>query len=574
MVEENGSKSLNTFLAFNNGIHVFESLALHFLVVDASKSINFELKGLFVSFLLSIESGSGDLFTKRLDVGKDVFATAGVSGGHLFKRSESLVEVISSDSSGVDEGSKVEVVFGVAVIGVSLSGTFFRCSNVDFIELESTDLALDKSKEPSGGTDSSGFKEEGKLKEDKDNRVAQESNWEASSNQLPCNRSKDGGGNGSHESKVEELLDSVGDTEDVFVFTDNNVDGGNTGNDEEAKGDSHLTTAHESRKILSAVLEETLASSEGHRGRSTFRLRKLGDGEESNLHTFEKTDAAHKNKEEDEGDSVWKRFPSRGLSLVKGFNGDGKSESEDGKREKNTSPEEGEGKSGLRRLVGFDRLSSGPVNHVSDQVGSVHDTGDFDKSSNPVSEGHEVVVDVVKHHVGSITLRSKLSNDDVLQDHGNSGSKEDSLDPFRKSKNIGISSRSSAKSDSEVDEDNHELTAHKVSVQVVSLVSPSGDLVGDRVRFAVKFTVNWWKTNHGALSSFNHGHPDDKRPHDDTGRGRVDITGKLGVSGGDQSQNGDDGEDQEEETEYNTDPVEGGVRSMGVSSRHLEIVFF
>jgi len=335
-----------------------------------------------------------------------------------------------------------------------------------------------------------------------------------------------------------------------------------------------LATAHESGKILSAVLEKAVASSESHAAASTFGLRELGNGEEGNLHTLKKTDAAHKNDEEDEGDGVRKGVPGRGFSLEEGFDGDGKSKSKNSKGKKDTSPEEGEGKSSLRWLVGFDRLSGDPVDDVSDQVGSVHNTGDFDESGNPVGEGHEVVVDVVKHAVGSIDLGSQLSNNNILQNHGNSGSKEDSLDPFRKSKNIGIGGRSSAKSDGEVDEDNHELTSHKVSVQVVSLVSPSGDLVGDRVRFAVKFTVNWWKTNHRALSSFNHGHPDDKRPHDDTGRGRVDITGKLGVSGGDQSQNGDDGEDQEEETEYNTDPVEGGVRSMGVSSRHLEIVFF
>ena len=62
----------------------------------------------------------------------------------------------------------------------------------------------------------------------------------------------------------------------------------------------------------------------------------------------------------------------------------------------------------------------------------------------------------------------------------------------------------------------------------------------DRVRFAVEFTVNRGKTDHGALSSLNHGHPDDKRPHDDTGSGRVNITGKLSVSSGDQRQNDDD----------------------------------
>jgi len=195
----------------------------------------------------------------------------------------------------------------------------------------------------------------------------------------------------------------------------------------------------------------------------------------------------------------------------------------------------------------------------------VHDTGDFDTGSDAVGEGHEVGVDVVKHHVRSIALRSELSNNDVLQHHGNTGSEEDGSNPVRKSKNFGSGKRSSAKSDGEVDEDNHELTSHEVSVEVVSLVSPSGDLVGDRVRFAVEFAVDGWKTDQGALSSLNHGHPDDKSPHDDTGGGGVNIAGQLGVSGSDKRQNDDDREGQKEQGNDDSDPVKRSVGSVGVS---------
>jgi len=522
-----------------------------------------DLQGLFEGGLLLIGDRLLDLFTQLGDVLQDAVAASGVV---TLGPSD-----VKSSGNGWDNdvGSQVKVGF---FVGVSLGGTFLGSSNVNFIELESAGLALKKGKEPGGRADTGGLKEKGGLKEDVDDRVAQESNREASSNQLPGDGTKDGGGDGTHESKVEDVkLDPVRDTEDGRLGGNINIDGGDTGNDEEAKGDSHLTTAHESRKVLSVVLEKALASLEGKVGSSTLRLRKLGDGEESNLHTFKKTDAAHEDEEEDERDSLRKGVPGGGLSKVKSFDGDSKGESEDAERKKDTSPEEGEGKSGLRRLVGFDRLSGGPVSHVSDKVGSVHDTSDLDTGSNPVSENHEVVVDVVKHHVGSVTLGSQLSDNNVLQDHSNTRSEEDGRNPVRKSKNLSSRKRGSADSDGEVDEDNHELTSHEVSVEVVSLVSPSGDLVGDRVGFLVKFAVDWRKSDHRALSSLNHGHPGDKRPHDNGSSSRVDITSDLGVSSGNQSQDDSDGKDEKEQRKDNSDLVQDGADSVRfVIGTHIE----
>jgi len=257
----------------------------------------------------------------------------------------------TSNLVGRGSGSKSKFGTGIFIISITLGSTFFRGSNVDLVKLESTGLALKKGKEPGGRTDTGGLKEKGGLEEDVNNRVGEEGNREASGNQLPGNGSKDGGGDGSHESQVEEQLDTVRDTEDVGLVTNINVDGGDTGNNEEAKGDSHLTTAHESRKILSTVLEKALASLEGNGGGSTFRLGDLGDSKESNLHTLEKTNTAHEDKEEDEGDSVGDSIPGRGLSTVEGFNGDSKGKSKNSHGEKDTSPEEGKGESSLRRFV-------------------------------------------------------------------------------------------------------------------------------------------------------------------------------------------------------------------------------
>mmetsp|Transcript_8279 Transcript_8279/g.24473 ORF Transcript_8279/g.24473 Transcript_8279/m.24473 type:complete len:298 (-) Transcript_8279:606-1499(-) len=295
------------------------------------------------------------------------------------------------------------------VVSKSLGGTFFGGSDVNFIVLESHDLALAPGKEPGGVADTSGLEEESGLEEDVNNRVAQESNGEAGSNQLPCDGSKDGGGNGSHETQIEHLLDLIRNTEDVLVYSDDNVDGGNTGDNEEAQGDSHLTTAHETGKVLSAVLEKNVAGLHCQLGRSAFRLGKLGNGEESNLHTFEETDAAHEDEEKEERDSLGEGVPGGGLSSVKGFDGDGKGESKNSKREKNTDPEEEKSSTGLNRFVGLNRLSSSPVGHHTDQVRSVHNSGNLNSGGNPVGEGHEVVVDVVKHAVRSINLGSQLT---------------------------------------------------------------------------------------------------------------------------------------------------------------------
>ena len=142
-------------------------------------------------------------------------------------------------------------------------------------------------------------------------------------------------------------------------------------------------------------------------------------------------------------------------------------------------------------------------------------------------------------------LRGELSDGDDSQNHGNTRSKEDVLHPAGEVEDFSAGERGTAQVDCKVDEDNHELTSHEVTVQVVSLVSKGADLVGGRVRFLVKFTVNRGKTDHGALPSFNHGHPDDTGPHHDDGKGGVNIGGDLGAFLELQGSDNHDGEDDE-----------------------------
>ena len=159
----------------------------------------------------------------------------------------------------------------------------------------------------------------------------------------------------------------------------------------------------------------------------------------------------------------------------------------------------------------------------------MHETSSFNDEGRVESEGHEVSVDVVKHAVRGVNLGGELSDGDNDQNHGNTRSEEDVLDDLGHSKSVGSLKRRSTKVDSKVDEDNHELTSYEVTIQVVSLVSERADLVGDGVRFLVKVTVDGGKTDHGALSSFDHGHPKDSEPENDDGESRVDVVGDPGI---------------------------------------------
>ena len=293
------------------------------------------------------------------------------------------------------------------LVGLVHGGTFFRGTNVNFVELESSNLLVDHSQEPGAGADTSGLQEQAPTKKHVYQRVGQELKREGSSNQLPGDGSKDGGDDSTQETHVEEFLDGVRDTEDVSVDTNLNVQGSDTGNDKEAKSDTHLTANHESRKVTSFSAEQKLAGLHGHGVGSAFALWKLRDGEEGNLHTLQHTDERHEHEEQDNGNTIWHRVPHGSLSIEEGLQSNRKAERKDGDGPQASSPEE----EGLRRtarlLIGNNGLSGEPVEEVLNEVGSVHDTSLLNKESNPESESHEVVFDVIKHAVGSIDLHCK-----------------------------------------------------------------------------------------------------------------------------------------------------------------------
>ena len=251
----------------------------------------------------------------------------------------------------------------------------FKCANVDLIILQLQDLLLDHGKEPCSRANTTELQEEAELQEDVDNGVGQEGNREGTCNQLPGNRSKDGSDDSSKETSVEEVLDPVLDTKDVLINTNLNIQSGDTGNDKEAECDTHLTANHESRQVLSFTLEEEVADTLGHGVVSTVFRLELGGPEESNLHTFQETNTADKDDEEEDRDTIGKSPLGHGcLSLEESLKGDSKGIGQDSQGDDNTDPEEGNLGSRLVGLIGDNRLSSKPVGAHLDEVREVHDT--------------------------------------------------------------------------------------------------------------------------------------------------------------------------------------------------------
>ena len=165
------------------------------------------------------------------------------------------------------------------------------------------------------------------------------------------------------------------DTKDVLINTNLNIKGGDTGNDEEAQGHTHLTANHETRQVLSFTLEEAVAHTLGHGVVTTVLSLELGGPEEGNLHTLQKTNTAHKDDKQNDRNSIGKSpLGHGGLSLEESLKGNSKGKDQDSKGDDNTDPEEGNLGTRLVGFIGHNRLASNLVGSNLDEVREVHDT--------------------------------------------------------------------------------------------------------------------------------------------------------------------------------------------------------
>ena len=456
------------------------------------------------------------------------------------------------------------------VVLLAHGGTFFGGSDVNFIALETGNTLVDGGKEPRGVAETRVFQGQSTVQKNVDQGEGEESEGEGTGNQLPGNGGKDSSKDGTQESHTKELLESIGDTKDVVIggvsfFVKVDLDREDTSNNEEAKSDSHLTTNHETGEVASVVLEEQVNSTLGPRSVGTFGFGELADGEESDLHTFQHTNDDHEEEQQKDRGDRRNTIPDGGLIVKDSGKGDGNGETKNTNGEENTGPVEDEGESGLGGFLRFNGGLGEPVEAITDEVAHVHDTGELNSQSGVESDGHEVVVDVVKHTMRGIALRRELANVDVGQNHGNSRSQKDGSEPVGKTKDFGICKRSTTETNGEVDEDHHELTTHEVTVEVVALVAEGADAVGDGVRFLVQLTVDGGKTNHGALSSFDHRHPENTGPHDQKGDDATRVLRDRRLLLEHQSSDNADGEDDQSDGVTHLDVIEGAELNHGES---------
>ena len=151
-----------------------------------------------------------------------------------------IVEIELSRSSGLDgdtrmAGTNVQVLVVVLVL---LGSTFLRRADIFLIALEATDLLVDGSHNPGTGDNAGPFQEEAEPQEDVGQGVRKDGNGKCRGNELPGDGTEDGGNEGAHEAGIEKILDRIRYAKDVLAGAGLHVEGSDTGNDEEAQGDT------------------------------------------------------------------------------------------------------------------------------------------------------------------------------------------------------------------------------------------------------------------------------------------------------------------------------------------------
>jgi len=140
----------------------------------------------------------------------------------------------------------------------------------------------------------------------------------------------------------------------------------------------------------------------------------------------------------------------------------------------------------------------------------VHDSRELDDHGGVEGEQGEVVVDGVDHAVRGVDLGRELSKDAREDDHSEPGHvEEDRLDARGEAEDVGVGVHGrGALVDDEDDEEDHELAAHQVAVEVVALEGDGGVLVGHGVAVLVEFGVDGRKADEGRLLPLDHGQPE------------------------------------------------------------------
>jgi len=93
--------------------------------------------------------------------------------------------------------------------------------------------------------------------------------------------------------------------------------------------------------------------------------------------------------------------------------------------------------------------------------------------------------------------------------------------------------------------EHHELPAHEIAIEVVSLVDHRHDLISGGMGLFVKIGVYGGKTDERSLASLHVGQPHDGQPEDEEGDDGVRVIGDAGVAVKDDADHNDGAEYQE-----------------------------
>ena len=175
----------------------------------------------------------------------------------------------------------------------------------------------------------------------------------------------------------------------------------------------------------------------------------------------------------------------------------------------------------------------------------MEDTGVLQGKSNIHSEEGRVVVDVVQHHVTGGNLRGDLAKLNSKQNHGQTTGQKQIGRPGGEPVQRLTGDGGTAHLHNKDDENDEELTAHEVAVEVVTLVGHAANLVRDLVRVLVQLPVDGGQTDEGALAALDHAQPEEGAEHDDDDAPGIDVVREMSLSFKDHPHDDDDGKDEE-----------------------------
>lgn len=159
------------------------------------------------------------------------FHSPGVDSKVGGESGDTWIEVSSTDTV---HGHNTAFLFG-------FHSTFFSSSNVYFVALETNNLAVDSRNDPGTLTETCPFEEKAEAQQEVGNGGGQEGLGECRRHQLPRNGGNNRGNESTEKTSVKQGLYTIRNSKNVF-FAVAELDGSDTGHNEEAHGDTHLTT--------------------------------------------------------------------------------------------------------------------------------------------------------------------------------------------------------------------------------------------------------------------------------------------------------------------------------------------